>query len=71
LNDLLACPCGAVPEELFIRCGSTHRWRYVSGDCCGEWEIEARVPVVGEEANLKDQQADACARAWNNAPRAS
>jgi len=65
-NELKKCPCGKVPDELFIAEGSTFRWRYVSGNCCGEWAIEARV-----ESGLNDSEGikHECMVAWNDACR--
>ena len=69
MESLKPCACGKTPENLCIMDGSTYRWRYVSGICCGEWQIEARV----DRADRTDTEAieAECVRAWNDAPRAS
>lgn len=67
-KKLKPCPCGAVPTELSITEGSTHRWRTVQGDCCGEWMIEARVPTMGNKATPEGQE-QACIDSWNQAQR--
>lgn len=68
MSDLKQCPCGATPTKLAIVEGSTFRWRVVSGGCCGDWEVEVRVPTVGPEANEEGALA-ACVREWNAMPR--
>ena len=68
MSDLKQCPCGAAPTKLAIVEGSTFRWRVVSGGCCGDWEVECRVPTVGPEANEEGALA-ACVREWNAMPR--
>ena len=68
MSDLKQCPCGATPTKLAIVEGSTFRWRVVSGGCCGDWEVECRVPTVGPEANEEGALA-ACVREWNAMPR--
>ena len=66
MSELKACPCGKVPDELCVIEGETCRWRKVSGDCCGVWEIEFRV----YSNDTKEINQDALA-AWNAAPRAA
>ena len=66
MSELKACPCGTVPAKLGVMEGDTFRWRRVSGDCCGEWEIEFRVNPNAPKSI--DKQA---AEAWNAAPRAA
>lgn len=67
-SDLLPCPCGKTPKKLNISEGSTFRWRVISGDCCGDWEHECRVPTIGEAAT-PEGQLKACIEAWNDLPR--
>jgi hypothetical protein len=64
---LKPCPCGKTPTQLHITEGSTFRWRYVSGDCCG-WMIEARVNTMRPKSEEKDYEE--CAKAWNEQDRA-
>ena len=61
MTALNPCPCGKTPEKLQINDGSTYRWRWVSGDCCGEWSIEARVFYGDDEATVYEK----CVNAWN------
>jgi hypothetical protein len=68
MTALKRCPCGEVPKGLVIDDGSTYRWRYVSGDCCGEWQIEAKVPPFTADPDDRDIY-QACEDAWNEAPR--
>ena len=65
--SLAPCPCGRPLEELFIAPGSTDRWRYVTGNCCGEWMIEVRVSPLKEGETVESR----CEQGWNNAPRAN
>ena len=67
MNDLEYCPCGKQPNELNITdAGQGGKWANVSGDCCGEWQIEFR-------ANYRSRDTNECMRlaiiAWNEAPR--
>jgi len=62
------CPCGRIPSVLQIteQSGSGGKYAYVSGDCCGEWEIEFKT-------NYYDIGSLTCwalaMKAWNAAPR--
>ncbi len=72
MSDLKPCPCGKTPEKLHITEGSTFRWRYVEGGCCGCWMIEVRINTMRNTATTKsDSELDyaECAEAWNNQPR--
>ena len=69
-TELLPCPCGETPTTLNIAEGWSFRWRIISGNCCGEWEHECRVPTIGENATEEGQLA-ACIKAWNDLPRAA
>lgn len=65
-NDLAACPCGQKPERLHIVEGQCMKWAWVSGSCCGEWNIEFRTmhkPLDSTECMRF------AAEAWNNASR--
>ena len=64
-KELAPCPCGKTPKQLDIVEGSTYRWRYVAGDCCGEWTIEVRVNYGNSEKEIND----ACVEYWNDATR--
>ncbi len=61
------CPCGEMPETLHVQDGSTYRWRYITGSCCGEWMLEVRVPCDKRPAEIYRK----CVEAWNTAPRAT
>ena len=61
---LKPCPCGKTPQQLHIAHGDVRKWDYVSGDCCGEWEVEFRTGYVGGNT-------EAAERAWNEAERAA
>lgn len=76
MNNLKPCPCGQTPTELCIEQGSTYRWRYVSGGCCGFWNIEVKVNygwlyAKNLGANDEEEVKKICTSAWNNAPRAT
>ena len=66
LVQLLDCPCGKTPTELNLIEGSTCKWAHVTGNCCGEWNVEFRT-----EYNKID--TDECMKLaideWNRAPR--
>lgn len=63
---LKRCPCGKIPNELFVSSTESRKWANVNGSCCGEWMIEFRT-------NYKPLNSDECMalaiEAWNNAPR--
>ena len=65
---LLACPCGKVPNDVFVVEGDSCKRAYVAGICCGEWHIEFRT-------NYEDLKSEKCKKlaikAWNEAPRAA
>ncbi len=62
------CPCGRTPEKLYIHdTGQGGKWANVSGDCCGEWEIEFR---TGYHDYGSDECMTLAITAWNEAPRA-
>ena len=67
--NIKPCPCGKTPEKLIISEGSTHRWRYVSGDCGCGWETEARIITYNQPEGY-DEYTD-CVEAWNELPRAT
>ena len=65
---LKRCPCGKVPEELCISdAGQGSKWAYVTGFCCGEWNIEFR---TGYFDFASPECMDLAIQAWNEAPRA-
>ena len=64
MTELARCPCGAIPDSLYITDGETFRWRYVSANCCNEWIIETRVNAATDE-----ECKSICEKAWNAAPR--
>lgn len=67
-DELAPCPCGSTPSALNVT-GEFHSPKYgrVSGNCCGEWEIEFRnqyCEIGGIESTAK------ATKAWNDASRA-
>ena len=65
--QLKSCPCGATPTALQITGDEQAKWAHVSGNCCGEWEIEYR----NDYTKLASAEAmTLAAAAWNEAPRA-
>ena len=63
---LKPCPCGKVPTKLCISESNTSKWAYVSGNCCGEWNIEFRTGYY--KLDSKDCMVFAIEE-WNHAPR--
>ena len=60
---LKPCPCGQVPDNLSVHHPGS-KWSSVSGDCCGEWFIEAKIWYA------EDNEAEKIAiEFWNNTPR--
>ena len=67
MSRLEKCPCGERPGELSVSdAGQGGKWAWVTGGCCGVWEIEFR-------NNYAALESDACMEsavdAWNDAPR--
>lgn len=64
------CPCGEYPNSLFINQATPSdtyngsKYSYVSGNCCGEWEVEFRSNYL-EGAALYSVAKDA----WNKIKR--
>ena len=73
MSELKPCPCGKVPESLYIEQGDTY-YRYVitgdGGGCCGEWSIEFKVEPRSLSPD-SDEFEKQTAEAWNAAPRAA
>ena len=65
-DKLKPCPCGKIPEVLAMVQGSTDRWGYVSGNCCGEWEVEFRTSF--HKIDSYECLVEAI-KYWNQAPR--
>ena len=65
-NQLKPCPCGKMPERLQITEGSTMKYAFVSGVCCGEWNIEFRTNYLTAEA---PECMNLAIKAWNRSPR--
>ena len=68
MSEIKPCPCGKTPGKLYIMSdsGNTPKWARVSGDCCGDWEIEYRnsyEDIAGPDAMKLARQT------WNEAPR--
>lgn len=67
MSDLKPCPCGEVPERLFIR-RMVGDWVLVCGVCCGKWIVGFN--PLDNHLDFTSGKAMADAReAWNNAPR--
>ena len=66
-DELKSCPCGKTPTALQITSSGNSKWAWVSGNCCGEWNVEFRTqynPLDSPECmNLATE-------AWNSAERA-
>ena len=64
---IAGCPCGQPVTSLNITEGSSAKYAFVSGDCCGYWMIEFRT----NHLPISDTRiAKFARRAWNDAPRA-
>jgi len=68
MNKLLVCPCGKTPSKLYISEAETCKWAYVSGDCCGEWNIEFRTGYYKTDSN---ECMELAIKQWNDSPRAN
>lgn len=64
MSLLAVCPCGRVPQSLYISDGV--KWAFVSPSCCSEWHIEFRTQY--NKADTKECM-DLAIEAWNSAPR--
>lgn len=64
-KDFKPCPCGKQPTKLHI-VGSDAKWKWVSGDCCNEWNVEFRTGYYKDESPELMERA---IYAWNYAPR--
>jgi hypothetical protein len=68
MNGLKRCPCGKVPNSLFVTdANQGGKYANVNGDCCGEWTIEFR---TGYSKVGSDDCMSVAVAAWNDAPRA-
>lgn len=68
MENLKKCPCGETPNKLLVMGMERARWAHVSGDCCGDWEIEFR----NSYAKIPSDESMALAvEAWNRAKRAT
>ena len=66
MSELKPCPCGKLPEELIVtREHDRSKYAMVSGDCCGEWEIEFRADHLTDDVLIKKMANEA----WNKAKR--
>jgi len=54
------CPCGKIPESLYIDT-SNPVIAYVAGDCCGGWYVSMRTHNMKE-----DQLIDSARIVWNS-----
>lgn len=64
-DELRECPCGKVPTKLHIY-GEDAKWKWVSGDCCNEWNIEFR---TGYHKVGSKEIMERAIYAWNYAIR--
>ena len=67
MSKLKACPCGKTPGLLSITEGSTAKWAFVSGGCCGDWLVEFR---TGYNDLSSMELYELAEIAWNEMPRA-
>jgi hypothetical protein len=66
MSKLKRCPCGKIPKGLTISEGNCSKWAYVSGSCCGEWEVE----FFTDYNELPSQKClELATEAWNGANR--
>ena len=65
MADLKSCPCGEVPDRLYVEEGPTAKWSFVVGSCCGAWYFEFRTHYLTDRKTLLELATDA----WNDAPR--
>ena len=63
---LKKCPCGKTPEKLSIMEGSTAKWAFVGGDCCGDWLVEFNTHYCELGS---DECDDLAVDAWNRQTR--
>ncbi len=65
------CPCGRIPDQLYIAPGNSSKYALVSGCCCREWIVEFRINSF--RLNSLDIESDEAMElaiaAWNSAPR--
>lgn len=65
IDELKPCPCGTTPEKLVLDGPPRSKWMYVSGQCCGEWNVEFRTDWAPDAECYR-----LAVEAWNDAPRA-
>ena len=66
-ENLKCCPCGKIPEGLGIaESPSGSKFGYVSGYCCGMWEIEFRTDYNGLDT---DECMKRAVQMWNETER--
>ena len=64
-SELKPCPCGQVPERLYILEDKV-KWNTVQAGCCGDWVLEFRANWL----HHKDPECMELAIAeWNRAKR--
>ena len=67
MQELKPCPCGKTPTNLCVIEGSSCKFAFVTGNCCGEWHVEFRTDYT-------DLDSDECyglaVSAWNETVRA-
>lgn len=67
LQRLKPCPCGKTPEKVCIYdAGQGGKWAWVSGDCCGEWNIEFRTSYHELDSS---ECMELAISAWNETKR--
>jgi hypothetical protein len=69
-SKLKPCPCGKTPKELHMTEADTFKSRYIGGDCCGDWDIYAKVVYSRSEEDDKELIYERCVEEWNAAKRA-
>ena len=61
MSDLKPCPCGKVPEKLYVH-QIEGPYYFTYGSCCMRW----RTPFAVYDGETPEQKSD---EIWNEAPR--
>ena len=66
MSKLKRCPCGEIPERLYVARGTCENWANVYGSCCGTWDIEFKTNYEYFES---EKCMELAVKAWNGAER--
>lgn len=69
MTKLKPCPCGSIPEELFVQATGSSKYLQCSTDCCGSWSVEFK--AVGYCLPESEQAMELAIKAWNQNIRGS